>query len=90
MPEVVFASTLPEKFNYKQLAAQLGYKPAMVKAKIEMALSDMERRKYHHARPRRYKLKYNAIYTEGVRHGEQRMPMVSPDTERDILIVQQT
>ena len=41
--EGVFKKYPTRKFNYKQLAAQLGYKPAMVKAKIEMALADMER-----------------------------------------------
>ena len=65
--EAVFRKYPTRKFNYKQLAAQLGYKPAMVKAKIEMALSDMERAgKIIMVDRGRYKLKYNAIYTEGV------------------------
>ena len=35
--EGVFRKYPARKFNYKQLAGQLGYKPQMVKAKIEMA-----------------------------------------------------
>ena len=87
--EAVFRKYPTRKFNYKQLAAQLGYKPAMVKAKIEMALSDMERGgKIIMVDRGRYKLKYNAIYTEGVvdMASNGSAYVVSPDTERDILI----
>ena len=87
--EAVFRKYPTRKFNYKQLAAQLGYKPAMVKAKIEMALSDMERAgKIIMVDRGRYKLKYNAIYTEGVvdMASNGNAYVVSPDTERDILI----
>lgn len=87
--EAVFRKYPTRKFNYKQLAAQLGYKPAMVKAKIEMALSDMERGgKIIMVDRGRYKLKYNAIYTEGVvdMASNGNAYVVSPDTERDILI----
>ena len=87
--ETVFRKYPTRKFNYKQLAAQLGYKPAMVKAKIEMALSDMERAgKIIMVDRGRYKLKYNAIYTEGVvdMASNGNAYVVSPDTERDILI----
>ena len=87
--EAVFRKYPTRKFNYKQLAAQLGYKPAMVKAKIEMALSDMERAgKIIMVDRGKYKLKYNAIYTEGVvdMASNGNAYVVSPDTERDILI----
>jgi ribonuclease R len=87
--EAVFRKYPTRKFNYKQLASQLGYKPAMVKAKIEMALSDMERSgKIIMVDRGRYKLKYNAIYTEGVvdMASNGNAYVVSPDTERDILI----
>ena len=87
--EAVFRKYPTRKFNYKQLAAQLGYKPAMVKAKIEMALSDMERAgKIIMVDRGRYKLKYNAIYTEGVvdMASNGNAYVVSPDTERDILV----
>ncbi len=60
--EQVFRKFPTRKFNYKQLAAQLGYKPAMVKAKIEMALSDLERSgKIINVDRGKYKLKYNAV-----------------------------
>jgi ribonuclease R len=87
--EGVFKKYPTRKFNYKQLAAQLGYKPAMVKAKIEMALADMERNGTILMVDRgKYKLKYNAVYTTGVvdMAGNGNAYVVSPDTEADILI----
>ena len=87
--EQVFRKFPTRKFNYKQLAAQLGYKPAMVKAKIEMALSDLERSgKIINVDRGKYKLKYNAVFTEGIvdMASNGNAYVVSPDTERDILI----
>ena len=87
--EGVFKKYPTRKFNYKQLAAQLGYKPTMVKAKIEMALSDMERNGTILMVDRgKYKLRYNAVYTVGVvdMAGNGNAYVVSPDTEADILI----
>jgi len=65
--ESVFRQFPTRKFNYKQIAAQLGYKPPMVKAKVEMALSDLERAgKISSIDRGKYRLKYVADYVEGV------------------------
>lgn len=87
--EAVFRKFPTRKFNYKQIAGQMGVKPAMVKAKIEMALSDLERSGTILMVDRgRYKLKYTAVFTEGVvdMAANGNAYVVSPDTESDILI----
>ena len=87
--EGVFRKYPARKFNYKQLASQLGYKPEMVKAKIEMALSDMERKGTIIMVDRyKYKLKYTAVFTEGVvdMASNGNAYVVSPDTESDIMV----
>ncbi|MEY2963410.1 MAG: hypothetical protein RL754_671 [Bacteroidota bacterium] len=87
--EAVFRQFPTRKFNYKQLAAQLGYKPQMVKAKIEMALSDMERAGTIISVDRyKYKLKYTATYTTGVvdMTSNGNAYVISEDTESDILV----
>jgi len=87
--ESVFRKYPTRKFNYKQLAAQLGFKPPMVKAKVEMALADLERAgKILMVDRGKYKLKYNAVYTEGVvdMASNGNAYVVSPDTESDILV----
>src|SRR6056300_1730434 len=87
--ESVFRKFPTRKFNYKQIAAQLGYKPPMVKAKVEMALSDLERSgKILSVDRGKYKLKYNAVYTEGVvdMASNGNGYVVSPDTESDIMV----
>lgn len=85
----VFRANPTKKFNYKQLAAQLGYKPPMVKAKIEMALADMERSGSIIMVERgKYKLKYHATFTEGVvdMTTNGNAYVVSEATESDILV----
>jgi ribonuclease R len=87
--EGVFRKYPARKFNYKQLAGQLGYKPQMVKAKIEMALSDLERKGTIIMVDRfKYKLKYTAVFTEGVvdMASNGNAYVVSPDTESDIMV----
>ena len=87
--EGVFRKYPARKFNYKQLAGQLGYKPQMVKAKIEMALSDLERKGTIIMVDRfKYKLKYTAVFTEGVvdMASNGNAYLVSPDTESDIMV----
>ncbi len=87
--EQVFKTYPTRKFNYKQLASQLGYKPAMVKAKLEMALSDMVRSGTIVMVDRgKYKLKYTAVFTQGVvdMASNGNAYVVSPDTESDIMI----
>ena len=87
--EGVFRKYPARKFNYKQLASQLGYKPEMVKAKIEMALSDMERSGTILMVDRfKYKLKYTSTLTEGVvdMASNGNAYVVSPDTESDIMV----
>ncbi|MDA0899345.1 MAG: ribonuclease R [Bacteroidetes bacterium] len=87
--EGVFRKYPARTFNYKQLASQLGYKPEMAKAKIEMALSDMERKGTIIMVDRyKYKLKYTAVFTEGVvdMASNGNAYVVSPDTESDIMV----
>ena len=87
--EGVFRKYHARKFNYKQLAGQLGYKPQMVKAKIEMALSDLERKGTIIMVDRfKYKLKYTAVFTEVVvdMASNGNAYVVSPDTESDIMV----
>ena len=87
--EGVFRKYPARKFNYKQLAGQLGYKPQVVKAKIEMALSDLERKGTIIMVDRfKYKLKYTAVFTEGVvdMASNGNAYVVSPDTESDIMV----
>ena len=87
--EAVFRKYPTRRFNYKQLAAQLGYKPAMVKAKIEMALADLESSGKIIAVDRgKYKLKYNAIKTTGIvdMTSNGNAYVISPDTEADIMV----
>ena len=87
--EGIFRKYPAKKFNYKQLAGQLGYKPQMVKAKIEMALSDLERKGTIIIVDRfKYKLKYTAVFTEGVvdMASNGNAYVVSPDTESDIMV----
>jgi ribonuclease R len=87
--EIVFRTYPTRKFNYKQIASQMGYKPEMVKAKVEMALSDLvQSGKIMMVDRGKYKLKYTATYAEGIvdMASNGNGYIVSPDVESDIMV----
>ena len=67
----------------------MGYKPEMVKAKVEMALSDLvQSGKIMMVDRGKYKLKYTATYAEGIvdMASNGNGYIVSPDVESDIMV----